>query len=150
MPRQAAKHPDTRQAPRRCNTRPGPYQDARDAQPSFSAYHHLQEHQALCPEIGAPLYWVSPASSTARGRVRIKVVPSPSTLSNDTCPPCAARISWTMYKPKPVPPGLRRIQGLENFGTLLVADAAAGISDLELHVRGRTPAREGEGSPRGA
>ena len=32
---QTAKHPDTRPAPRWCNTRPGPYQDARDAQPCF-------------------------------------------------------------------------------------------------------------------
>ena len=40
------------------------------------------------------------------GNVSVKVVPCPSTLSTVTRPAWATRISWTIYRPKPVPPGL--------------------------------------------
>jgi hypothetical protein len=40
------------------------------------------------------------------GNVSVKVVPCPSTLSTVTRPSWATRISCTIYRPKPVPPGL--------------------------------------------
>jgi CheY-like chemotaxis protein len=52
-------------------------------------------HADVGPEPGPGASEVA-ISPTARGRVRVKVVPCPSTLSTVTCPSCAARISWTI------------------------------------------------------
>jgi hypothetical protein len=39
------------------------------------------------------------------GSMKVKVLPCPSTLSTVTRPPWAIRVSCTIYRPMPVPPG---------------------------------------------
>jgi hypothetical protein len=50
---------------------------------------------------GGALYppWVSRAT----GIVQENVVPSPSSLSTEICPPCASTMPLTMYSPSPAP-----------------------------------------------
>ena len=74
-----------------------------------------------------------------RGMVMVKVVPCPSALSTVTWPRCAATISCTMYKPKPVPPGFVVYKGSKILAMLRLGDPTARIPDLELHVRRRPP-----------
>ena len=67
------------------------------------------------------------------GRVKLKVLPTPNSLSTQMRPPCISTMDLTIDKPKPVPPcsPYHRMVGsektAEQFGLIVGRDTDAGI-----------------------